>query len=252
MTSSAALRALLLSLLVTAAVLAEKTLPRPILMPAPTYPTELLGDLVEGQVIIQMTITEKGRVEAPAVKSSDHEAFSRAALKALAGWKFEPATQDGKPISQRVNMPFNFKPSRAEFLNKALGRRVYTYFAETPVSAAELPRRPRPIERPRFQYPPSKAGSGEEMRVPVRFIIGKDGATYNPTPVGQVDSVWALPAIATVASLKFEPVKLKGELVLVEVEFPILLSENPPQRRAGAEGSRAGGGRGGGGGYLGD
>lgn len=250
----AVLRRLALMILIAIPLAAEKTPPKPTLTVAPDYPTELMDDPIEGKVVIAMVINAEGRVEQPEVKSSDHEAFSREAIKAVQTWEFEPATLDGEPVPQRVNLPINFKPSKADLLNKVLGRRVYVNFSEPSIPLRELRQRPRPIERRRPNYPPSKVGSGEEMQVRIRFIIGKDGATYNPTPMDEVEQIWALPAIATVAAMKFEPIKHQGELVLVEVEFPVLLTENPrqPGGRGGRGGGRGGGGGGGGGGYLGD
>ena len=50
--------------------------------------------------------------------------------------------------------------------------------------------------------------------------------------------------------MTFEPMKYKGELVIVQVPgFPVLITENPPQPRPGGRGGRGGAGGGGGGGF---
>ncbi len=236
---------LVFALLMSVRLFAADTPPKPLLTVAPDYPTELLNEPMEGRVLVEMVISAEGRVENPVIKSSDHDAFSRETLKALAAWEFEPGTKDGEPVARRVNLPFDFKPNPTDLLNRMLGRQVYVRFADPPIPMRELGQRPRPTVRPRPMYPQSKEGSGEEVRVRMRFVIGQDGATYNPELLDDVEKVWAIPAIATVAAMKFEPMKKDGELVSVLVTFPVLISENPPRRPRPAGAGRGGGGGGG-------
>ena len=184
------------------------------------------------------------------VKSADHDAFGSAAMEALADWEFEPATKDGVPIARKVSLPMQFKPSTIDIINRALGRTVFAQFDDEPIPLSSIGQRPRPQVRRKPAYPKSKIGSGEELRVRVRFLIGKDGATYNPEVLDDVDREWKVSAIATVAAMTFEPMKYKGELVIVQVPgFPVLITENPPQPRPGGRGGRGGAGGGGGGGF---
>lgn len=37
-------------------------------------------------------------------------AFDEAAVAAVKQWKYKPATQDGKPVAQRVLIEINFQP----------------------------------------------------------------------------------------------------------------------------------------------
>lgn len=228
---------------------AESTPPKPTKTVAPAYPTELLSDPVSGQAVIQFVVNTDGRVENMEVKSADHEAFGGAAMEALADWEFEPATKDGVPIARKVSLPMQFKPSTIDIMNRALGRTVFAQFDEEPVLLRTLNQRPRPLLRPQPAYPKSKKGSGEEKRVRVRFLIGQDGATYNPEILDEVEGEWKVAAIMTVAAMRFEPMKYKGELVNVQVPaFPVLISENPPQAPGGGRGGRGGPGGGGAGG----
>lgn len=226
---------------------AASTPPKPLNVVAPVYPALTVKEPIAGEAVLVFTVGEDGGVQDPVVESADDPAFAEAALTVMPEWTFEPATVDGKPVEKRVSIPFQFNPGATDLLNRALGRLVYVSFDETPVPLRELGQRPRPTRRPGVMYPKAKEGSGEEQRVPIRFVIGKDGATYNPEIMGEVDKVWVMPALATVAAMRFEPFKQKGEPVLVELRYPLLITEKPPERRAGGRGP-GGGGRGAGGG----
>lgn len=222
---------------------AATTPPKPLRTVAPVYPTELLSNPVSGRAVVQFVVNAAGRVEDPIVKSADHELFADAAVEAVMAWEFEPATKDGQAISRKVSLPIDFAPNPLDIMNRALGRTVFAQFSEEPVSLRTLKQRPRPLFRPAPAYPKSKKGSGEEKRIRVRFLIGKDGATYNPEILDEVEGEWKISAIATVAAMKFEPMKHQGELVVVEVPgFPVLITENPPRPGQGGRGGRGGGG----------
>lgn len=239
---------LLVGLMVIHSLSAESTPPKPITTVAPVYPPSLLSDPITGKAVVQFVVNAEGRVEDAIVKSADHEAFGVAALEAVAGWTFEPATKDGEPIARKVSLPMEFQPSSIDLINRALGRTVFARFDEEAIPLRTIKQRPRPKLRPKPAYPTSKMGSGEEKRIRVRFLIGKDGATYNPEVLDEVEREWRVCAVATVARMQFEPMKYQGEVVMVEVPgFPVLITENPPQPgqgRSGGGGGGAGGGRG--------
>lgn len=221
---------------------AASTPPKPLKTKAPDYPAITIKEPIAGTAVVQFTVGADGKVKKPEVKSADDPAFGKAVLKVLPEWDFEPATKDGEAIDKRVSIPFQFKPNQNDMLNRAFGRLIFKKFDDKPIPMRELGQRPTPKSPPRVSYPKTKLGSGEEQRVRVKFLIGKDGKTYNPEVLDEVDNVWRLAAISTIATRAFEPMKKKGKPQLVEVTFPLMITEKPPER-----GGRGGGGGGGGG-----
>jgi protein TonB len=80
----------------------------------PIYPEMLRSSGVEGQVIAQFVVNEKGRVDRKTfrVLSSTHDQFSQAVNRALPQMRFKPAKIGGKPVSQLVQQLFVFKLDR--------------------------------------------------------------------------------------------------------------------------------------------
>ena len=223
---------------------AETTHPKPLKVKAPMYPALKVKEPITGQAVVEFTVGIDGKATKPVVKSADDKAFGQAVIAVLPDWKFQPATVDGAPVAKKVSIPFQFKPTGKDMFNRGTGRMVFRPLEGEPIPVRSLGQRPQPKGRPGVSYPKSKLGSGEEVRVRVKFIIGRDGKTYNPEVLDEVEQVWYLAALATVAQREFQPIKKKGKPQLVEVTFPIFFTENPQQGRGG----RGGGGGGGGGG----
>lgn len=219
---------------------AASTPPKPLKTKAPDYPALAIKEPIAGTAVVQFTVGADGRIKKPSVNSADDEAFGKAVLAVLPAWEFEPATKDGEAIDKRVSIPFQFKPNSKDMLNRAFGRIVFRKFQGKPIPVREVGQRPKLKGRPVVSYPKSKEGSGEEKRVRVSFVIGRDGKTYNPEVIDEVEQVWHLAAIASVARREFEPIKKKGKAQLVQVTLPIMFTE----QQGGGRGGRGGGGRG--------
>lgn len=75
----------------------------------PEYPrrAELSG--IEGYTVVEFTVMPDGSVAEPAVRDSSYREFTRAAMDAIEGWKFEPVVADaGEAIPVRSALKFNF------------------------------------------------------------------------------------------------------------------------------------------------
>jgi len=78
-------------------------------MVMPVPPEAAVRKKIEGWVEVVFTVNEKGNVVDPQVRSSSpEEVFDDAAIKAVKQWRFEPATEDGKPVATRTSMRFKF------------------------------------------------------------------------------------------------------------------------------------------------
>lgn len=76
------------------------------------YPKELLSDSIEGRVIIQFVIDEKGEVCSPVVLRNLHPLLDDEALRIVRTMpRWEPARglHHGKPMRQKFTLPIMFK-----------------------------------------------------------------------------------------------------------------------------------------------
>jgi protein TonB len=82
---------------------------RPITNASPVYPESARAAGHVGKVLVIAYIDENGNVTKTKVKnSSGFPELDQAAEDAVMKMKFEPATQDGKPIPSKVGVPINF------------------------------------------------------------------------------------------------------------------------------------------------
>ncbi|MCX8004606.1 MAG: TonB family protein [Burkholderiaceae bacterium] len=68
------------------------------------YPREALLDGIEGEVLIEFTVTAGGQVRDPVIKSSSHRVFNRISLAAVGRLQCQGQGQD-----IRVQAPISFK-----------------------------------------------------------------------------------------------------------------------------------------------
>jgi periplasmic protein TonB len=89
----------------------DDTPPRAIVQTSPQYPAEAKAAGIEGTVIVDYVVTEKGEVTEVKPVKGPPELFA-ACVTAVKSWKFMPAlTKDGKAIAahRRARFPFRIK-----------------------------------------------------------------------------------------------------------------------------------------------
>ena len=78
--------------------------------PPPRYPTTAVRANQEGWVEVAFTITPDGSVDdVKVVDAEPRHVFDRAATEAVSRWKYQPATQDGSPVSSQDKRRIVFK-----------------------------------------------------------------------------------------------------------------------------------------------
>lgn len=82
---------------------------------APIYPDSLFRASAGGQVEVEFVVDASGRVrmETFGVITSSHPSLSEAVRRAVEGRSFVPATRQGRPVSQLLQLPFAFVPDSA-------------------------------------------------------------------------------------------------------------------------------------------
>lgn len=80
----------------------------PVYMPSPRYPMAALRAQREGQVILNVTVTQEGDVTGVSVgRSSGDLDLDQAAEEAVRGWRF--AAADNRPPSYTADLPIRFE-----------------------------------------------------------------------------------------------------------------------------------------------
>jgi TonB family protein len=85
------------------------TVPKAVYMPDPEYTDRVRKKKIRGSVVLSIVVTDKGTVRDAKVVTGVDKDLDKQALKAVSGWRFEPATKDGKPVAVRVKVEVDFK-----------------------------------------------------------------------------------------------------------------------------------------------
>ena len=83
--------------------------PRVVNRVEPVYSEAYRKLRIQGVVILESTISDKGVIEDMRLLKSVAPDFDTAAMDAVRKWTFEPATMDGKPVPVLFNLSINFK-----------------------------------------------------------------------------------------------------------------------------------------------
>lgn len=85
--------------------------PVPVHSPPPVYPGRSLRRGESGEVVVQVLVDRDGRPrQVEVARSSSHRALDQAAVRAVRGWRFQPAMRQGQPVAQVVQIPVAFSP----------------------------------------------------------------------------------------------------------------------------------------------
>ena len=88
--------------------------PRPIAAMAgnlkPDYPLEARRRRLQGEVVLRVAVSIAGLPEGIAIlSSSGHAVLDEAAMAAVRGWRFSPATRGGVPVPAPADVPVRFR-----------------------------------------------------------------------------------------------------------------------------------------------
>lgn len=93
----------------SAAVAGPERAAVPVRSPPPSYPRSALRRGEAGEVLVRVRVGANGRPEHVEVaRSSSHSSLDQAAVNAVRRWRFEPATRQGQPVAQTIQVPVQF------------------------------------------------------------------------------------------------------------------------------------------------
>lgn len=79
--------------------------------PPPAYPVELACAGAGGQAVLKVTVGVEGTPTAvQLLRSSGQPQLDESAQAKVKTWKFRPATRNGQPVEQTIQVPVDFKP----------------------------------------------------------------------------------------------------------------------------------------------
>lgn len=82
---------------------------RAVQMPAPDYPPLSREQGEQGVVLLQLTVEASGRPgEVSVVRSSGFVRLDKAARAAVQRWRFQPAIENGQPVTAQLTLPVRF------------------------------------------------------------------------------------------------------------------------------------------------
>ena len=82
--------------------------PRTRVQSPPVYPHEARQNGLTGEVLVEFTVDEDGRVMDPRVVRSSQAMFEAPTLTAVAKWRFEPGRKSGRAVRFRMMVPVRF------------------------------------------------------------------------------------------------------------------------------------------------
>lgn len=89
------------------------SIPTPVSVVAPTYYKELADNGVEGKVVVDFYIDEKGKTRFVATSPGVNDALAGIAVAAVQKWQFAPPTRKGKPVLVHAQQTFDFHKDNA-------------------------------------------------------------------------------------------------------------------------------------------
>ena len=90
-------------------VTAEVVEPELISGAEPQYTEEATAARVQGVVVLQVTISERGAVSEIEVLKGLSHGLTEAAIASVEQWRYQPATLDGKPVAVYYNVTVSFQ-----------------------------------------------------------------------------------------------------------------------------------------------
>ena len=195
----------------------------------PVYPYALRRDGVRGSARAAMLIAPNGHVTQVKVLDAAHPEFGQALAAALAGFRFDPAFKDGRPVPHVLAFEQEFNYSALSEDDSAELLALEKKHPEKIVAAGALDVPPKPISR-REPLPPATlpAGANDGDAV-VECLIDQEGRVRLPRIKSATDDAFGYAAVQAVSAWWFEPPLVDGQPVVVRAEFPFKFVAQPGQ-----------------------
>jgi TonB family protein len=196
----------------------KRTVPVAIYQARPEYPMDAAVLGIEGQVIVEFTVTSAGTVSGVFAVRSTSSILEPAAVAAVSRWIFRPAKVNGRAVNTRMQIPLIFSLPRGA--QKAAQARL-------PKDAPA-----RPVFQIAPTYPAAAGMVGADGEVIVDFKVTVDGYVKGARAVRSTQKVFEAPAVSAVSRWRFIPARAKGKMIETRVQVPVVFHLSPDARAA--------------------
>jgi len=190
--------------------------------PKPYYPLEAAAKKLQGQVVINLHISESGNVESAEIVSGE-PILAQAAADAMKEWRFKPFIKNGQTVKISYRMPFDFSlkgyfpdgcaAADAAFVANSANAARYR---QVPAGVLEG----RLVHKVEPQYPMLARMKHVQGTVLLYAVIGEDGRIHDlKTICGPAELVAA--SLEAVRQWRYRPFELDGSPVAVQTTIKV-------------------------------
>jgi TonB family protein len=199
--------------------------------PQPEYPDALLPRQINGEVLIDFAVDEKGVVSETALRGTTNPDFVLPALQAVRRWTFRPAMQGDLAVPDVKRFPVKFFVYTPKFEAGMVTQLQANGFALRPPegqSGSDLCERPPEIWEPVDPvYPHAQALAGEAGEVVLEFTVDFQGNTENVQVVSATGPEFGKAAEKALTLTKFKAAMKAGRTVPVPMTWTCRFTPPP-------------------------
>lgn len=178
--------------------------PKSIRRPPPLYPYNAAKAGLNGKVLVEFIVDQKGEVINPHVVRSNNPWFERPALDAILTWKFEPGRKGGRPVNVRATQLLEFN-SNAAGGGHELWRVPSRNPDRNPPPEFQWTKPPEPINTTFPVYPWGDFQAGRDGKTELHFLIGPHGRVVIAKVVSATTPEMGEAVLAMIDTWEFKP-----------------------------------------------
>lgn len=193
------------------------------------YPDQLRQANVQGVVLAQFVVDERGAVEPGTFKAlkSDHQLFSNAVELALPAMRFAAAEIGDKKVRQLVQQPFTFSLSGPSSPSKSGDGVTSRPTTDKPYVEFKLSKEARQIPGAgNLRYPDALRSANVQGEVLAQFVVDANGEVLPGSfRVVRSDHAQFTQAVVTaLPAMRFYPAEVEGKKVRQMLTMPFTFS----------------------------
>ena len=183
--------------------------------PAPSYSEDARKARIQGVVILQVIIDQKGEVTQTKILKDLAMGLGEQAKETISTWRFEPATLNDQPVEVYYNLTVNFR----------LGD------DQPPLHVGGDVEKPVKIHAPRPSYSDEALKAHIQGVVIMQAVIDKNGNVAQTKVLKGLPMGLSEKAVEAVSGWRFEPATQHGEPVEVYYNLTVnfRLDQSPPE-----------------------
>lgn len=180
--------------------------------PDPEYPPELDEQKIAGEVQMEFTVDETGRVRDPKVLWASHAAFVETSLRAIEKTQFEPAHQGSLPKASAKRYPVSFQSLTAKRADVLAANHLAVVMGPEPAVL------PQPFVLFKPVYPAELLLAGEGGAAAAEFSVAENGQVGEIRLVSATRPEFGSALLAAIEGWSFQPA-VNGEGMRVSVRL---------------------------------